>query len=69
MNPFLTLLYPFQVTEIGLVTDILGNEICFIFTKPLRTRELNLVKESSIIQIDIQKKPINMLNKEIHFKE
>jgi len=39
-TPFLTLLYPFQVTEKWLITNIMGKEICFEFIKPPRTREL-----------------------------
>jgi len=46
--PFLTLLYPFQIPEKGLITNTMDKEICFEFIKPLRSRELNLLKESSI---------------------
>jgi len=67
-TPFLTLLYPFQVTEKGLITNTMGKEICFEFIKPPRTRELNLLKESSISHIEGKRKQINLLNKEIRFK-
>jgi len=67
-TPFLTLLYPFQVTEKGLITNTMGKEICFGFIKPPRTRELNLLKESSISHIEEKRKQINLLNKEIRFK-
>ncbi|RDX88409.1 hypothetical protein CR513_30009, partial [Mucuna pruriens] len=70
-TPFLTLLYPFQVTEKGLVTKALNKEICFEFIKPPRTRELNILKGSLISKINTikrKKKHINMLNREIKFK-
>ena len=67
-TPFLTLLYPFHVTEKGLITNTMGKEICFEFIKPPRTRELNLLKESSISHIEGKRKQINLLNKEIRFK-
>jgi len=51
-TPFLTLVYPFQVTEKGLITNIMGKEICFEFIKPLKTRELNLLKEYLISHIE-----------------
>jgi len=65
---FLTLLYPFQVTEKGLIKNTMGKEICFKFIKPPRIRELNLLKESSISHIEGKRKQINLLNKEIRFK-
>ena len=34
-TPFLTLLYHFQVTEKGLITNTMGKEICFEFIKLL----------------------------------
>ncbi|RDX88180.1 hypothetical protein CR513_30260, partial [Mucuna pruriens] len=70
-TPFLTLLYPFQVTKNELVTKVLNKEICFEFIKSLRTRELNILKGSLISKINIikrKKKHINMLNREIKFK-
>jgi len=67
-TPFLTLLYPFQVTKKRLVTNTMGKEICFEFIKPLRTRKLNLLKESSISYIEGKRKKINLLSKEIRFK-
>ena len=67
-TPFLTLLYPFKVTEKGLESEVLGKVICFEFIKPPRTRELNLLKDSVISPIENKKKQINMLNKEIRFK-
>ncbi|RDX95013.1 Orf V, partial [Mucuna pruriens] len=70
-TPFLTLLYPFQVTKKGLITKTLNKEICFEFIKPPRTSELNILKESLISKINTierKKKHINMLNREIKFK-
>jgi len=43
-------------------------EICFEFIKPPRTRELNLLKESSISHIEGKRNQINLLNKEIRIK-
>ncbi|RDX87444.1 hypothetical protein CR513_31081, partial [Mucuna pruriens] len=68
---FLTLLYPFQISEKGLVTKTLNKEIYFEFIKPPRTRELNILEESLISKINTierKKKHINMLNREIKFK-
>jgi len=62
-TPFLTLLYPFHVTEKGLITNTMGKEICFKFIKPPRIRELNLLKESSISHTEGKRKQINLLNK------
>jgi len=36
-----------------------------IYKNPLRTRELNLLREPSIYYIESKKKQINLLNKEI----
>ena len=46
-TPFLSLLYPFKVTEKGLTTNILNNTINFEFINPPKSRELNLLKENS----------------------
>jgi len=62
-TPFLTLLYLFEVIEKGLITNTIGKEICFEFIKPPRTRELNLLKESSISHIKKKRKQIILLNK------
>nr|KYP36859.1 hypothetical protein KK1_041991 [Cajanus cajan] len=67
-TPFLSLLYPFTVTEKGLETKILGNNLCFEFIYPPRSRELNLLKENSTSFITNKRKHINFLSKEIQYK-
>ena len=52
-TPFLTLLYPSQVTEKGVVLKALEKEILFEFIKPPRLRELNLLQESSITKVNV----------------
>jgi len=52
----------------NIITQTLRKEICFEFIKSSRTRELNLLRESSISPIKSKKKQINILNKEIRFR-
>ena len=42
-TPFITLLYPFQVTDEGVKTTILGNTIFFPFIFPLTKNEIHQV--------------------------
>jgi len=42
-------------SESGLITNTMGKEICFEFIKPHKTRELNLLKESSMSHIEVKK--------------
>jgi len=52
-TPFLILLYHSQV---GLITNTIEKEVCFEFIKPPKIRELNLLKESSIFNIEGKRK-------------
>nr|KYP36852.1 hypothetical protein KK1_041984 [Cajanus cajan] len=54
--------------EDGLETKILGNNLCFEFIYPPRSRELNLLKENSTSFITNKRKHINFLSKEIQYK-
>ena len=47
-NPFITLLYPIkEISEKGLTTEILDQEITFPFVMPPMTRDINLLKQMS----------------------
>ena len=54
---FITLLYPFQVTDEGVKTTILGNTIFFPFIYPLTKKEIHQVQSDSI------NKRINLIKK------
>jgi hypothetical protein len=57
-NPFITLLYPIkEISEKGLATEILDQEITFPFVMPPMTRDINLLKEISF------SKEINLISK------
>jgi hypothetical protein len=57
-NPFIALLYPIrEISEKGLTTEILDQEIIFPFVMPPMTREINLLKEISF------SKEINLISK------
>ena len=57
-NPFITLLYPIrEISEKGLTTEILDQEITFPFVMPPMTRDINLLKEISF------SKEINLISK------
>ena len=45
---FITLFYPFQVTDKGVKTTILGNTIFFPFIYPLTKKEIHQVQGDSI---------------------
>jgi hypothetical protein len=47
-NPFITLLYPIrEISEKGLTTQILDQEVIFPFVMPSMTQDINLLKEIS----------------------
>ena len=47
-NPFIALLYPIkEISEKGLTTQILDQEVTFPFVMPPMTQDINLVKEIS----------------------
>ena len=47
-NPFITLLYPIRkISENGLTTQILDQEVTFPFVMPPMTQDINLLKEIS----------------------
>ena len=47
-NPFITLLYPIrEISEKGLTTQILDQEVTFPFVMPPMTQDINLLKEIS----------------------
>jgi hypothetical protein len=57
-NPFIALLYPIrEISEKGLTTEILDQEITFPFVMPPMTRDINLLKEISF------SKEINLISK------
>ena len=64
-TPFITLFYPFQVTDEGVKTTILGNTIFFPFVYPLTQKEIykriNLIKRKQA--------HIIFLSKEIQYKK
>ena len=47
-NPFLSLLYPFIVTEEGITSKVLGHEVTFKFFYPPFTRDIQALKNISI---------------------
>ena len=65
-TPFLTLLYPFSVTEKGIVSNVLGKEIIFEFIRSPETININALQEQNIIEN--KKKQINLLQQEIKYK-
>jgi hypothetical protein len=57
-NPFITLLYPIrEISEKGLTTQILNQEITFPFVMPPMTQDINLLKEISF------SKGLNLISK------
>ena len=57
-NPFIILLYPIrEISDKGLTTEILDQEITFPFVMPPMTRDINLLKEISF------SKEINLISK------
>ena len=70
---FITLLYPFQVTDEGVKTTILGNTIFFPFIYPLTKKEIHQVQSDSINKrinlIQRKQAHINFLSKEIQYKK
>ena len=60
-TPFISMLYPLQVTERGISTNILGKDILFEFSYPIINRNINEIKEN-------KQKHINFLIQEIDSK-
>ena len=57
-NPFITLLYPIrEISEKGLTTQILDQEVTFPFVMPPMTQDINLLKEISF------SKELNLISK------
>ena len=57
-NPFITLLYPIrEISETGLTTQILDQEVTFPFVMPPMTPDINLLKEISF------SKELNLISK------
>ena len=57
-NLFITLLYPIkEISEKGLTTQILEQEVTFPFVMPLMTKDINLLKEISF------SKELNLISK------
>ena len=50
-QPFVSQLYPFIVTEQGIITKVLNKEIFFKFTDPIVSTELNTLNNKLIKQI------------------
>jgi hypothetical protein len=70
-TPFLTLLYPFMVNDKEIITEALGRTVKFEFTHQPKIKDINSVKRNNISalnQIDLKRKQINFINKEIHYK-
>ena len=76
-NPFLALLYPFSVTEEGISTKILGQEIQFKFIFPPVPKEINSLKKISLTReinfltknrIRRKENQINFLKHELKYK-
>lgn len=68
---FLALLYPFIIDNQAITTNDLGREVKFEFLDQPRIRDLNFVKSKDVSFINItnnERKYINFINKEIHFK-
>jgi hypothetical protein len=45
-NPFLALLYPFQILDKGITTNVLGQEVTFKFLMSPFSKEINLLKRN-----------------------
>jgi len=58
-NSFLALLDPFIKTEEGISTEIMGKKILFRFILPPMTKDINILKDTSIFQ------NINVISKQI----
>ena len=63
-NPFMTLLYPFIMTEEGIKTNVLGKDILSKFILPLILKEIYSLNNISIIK-EIDKERIDRKNRHL----
>ena len=66
--PFLAIFYPFKVDSEGIKTIYKGQNICFKFTNPIQTKELNALQNEEVNLIQKKKQHIKFISKEIHYK-
>ena len=70
---FITLLYPFQLTDASVKTIILGNTVFFSFVYSLTKKEIHQVQSDSINKrinlIQRKQAHINFLSKEIQYEK
>ena len=71
-NPFMTLLYPFLMTEEGIKTNVLGKDILFKFILPPIPKDIyslnTIVKEIDKDRIDRNNRHLESLKLEIIYK-
>ncbi|KAG8634083.1 hypothetical protein MANES_17G011850v8 [Manihot esculenta] len=65
-NPFLQMLYPFKVTQLGLETNVLGQDIIFQFISPINYHDVNLFQQENISKINNLEKQIKFLKDDLH---
>ena len=66
--PFLAIFYPFKVDSEGIKTIYKGQNICFKFTNPIQTKELNTLQNEEVNLIQKKKQHTKFISKEIHYK-
>ncbi|XP_043812190.1 uncharacterized protein LOC110608268 isoform X1 [Manihot esculenta] len=65
-NPFLQMLYPFKVTQLGLETNVLGQDIIFQFITPINYHDINIFQQTNISKINNLKNQIKFLKSDLH---
>ena len=67
-TPFVALLYPFKVDSEWIKIVHKRQNICFKFTNPIQTKELNTLQNEEVNLIQKKKLHIKFISQEIHYK-